>query len=222
MSISYKFDLTGQRFSRLFVLYHKPTPGNKTFWVCRCDCGKYVLVGYGELKSGNTKSCGCLRKEVSAERLRKKITKHGMFGTRIYNIWDGMKARCYNKNHVAYKNYGGRGITICDEWLNSFKSFYSWSILNGYKENLTIDRIDNNGNYEPSNCRWATAFEQAQNRRNIIFVTIGGETKSISEWSKETGLSNQCINSRIKAGWPEEKLLIAPKKRKQKEKNEND
>lgn len=213
MSSTYKIDLTGYRFGRLTVLHHKITPGPKTFWVCRCDCGKEVMVGSGELKSGNTKSCGCLRRETSSKFLKNKSKKHGMFGTRIYHIWDGMKARCYNKSHVAYKNYGGRGVTVCDEWRNSFESFYGWAMSHGYQNDLTIDRIDNDGNYCPENCRWATALEQATNKRNVILLKIRGETKPISEWSRETGLSKECIKYRIKSGWPEEKILSKSKRR---------
>lgn len=216
MGTNYKVDLTGQRFGRLVAVRHEITQGRKTFWLCRCDCGKDVLVGYGDLKSENTKSCGCLRREKSADCLRDKSTIHGMFGTRLYHIWDGMKARCENKKHIAYKNYGGRGITICDEWRNSFEAFYDWAMSHGYQENLTIDRIDNNGNYCPENCRWATTKEQASNKRNNHRITINGQTKTVSEWSKETGLSKDLIRYRVKAGWPVEKLFIEPTKTKNK------
>lgn len=214
MSISYKVDLTGQRFGRLVALRHEPTPGNKTFWLCKCDCGKEVLVGYGELRTGNTKSCGCFHRDSAADRLRKQGTRHGMFGTRIYNIWWCMKDRCYNKNHMAYKNYGGRGITVCDEWKNNFEPFYRWAMNSGYRKDLTIDRIDVNGNYEPHNCRWVTLSEQANNKRNTIYLTVHGETKTVAEWSKETGLSRATIRSRIKSGWTEEKILIPLTRRK--------
>lgn len=213
MSLTYKIDLTGQRFGRLVALRHEATPGAKTFWFCRCDCGKEVLVGYGELKSGNTRSCGCLRKETASEHLREITRKHGMFGTRLYHIWDSMKARCYNKNHAAYKNYGGRGISVCKDWRKNFESFYKWAIENGYQEHLTIDRIDNNGDYCPQNCRWATYLEQAENRRSTIFLTVLGETKTISEWSAETGISKSCIRYRLKTGWPEDKIFSNPKER---------
>lgn len=212
MSLTFRVDLSGQRFGNLVVLHHEITPGNKTFWLCKCDCGKDVLVGYGELKSGNTKSCGCLRRKLASERLRKQTTKHGMFGSRIYHIWDSMKARCYNRNHVAYKNYGGRGITVCDEWRYNFEVFYAWAMAHGYQDYLTIDRIDNNGNYCPENCRWATMLEQSANKRNVILLTVHGETKSISEWSRETNISADCIRRRLKSGWSEEKIFTKPKK----------
>lgn len=136
-----------------------------------------------------------------------------MFGTRLYHIWDGMKARCYNMNHVAYKNYGGRGISVCKDWRKNFESFYKWAIENGYQERLTIDRIDNDGDYCPQNCRWATYQEQSENRRNTVLLTVLGETKTISEWSAETGISKSCIRYRSKSGWSEDKIFSNPKER---------
>lgn len=207
MSMTIRKDLTGSRYGRLTVLSHEKTPGSKTFWRCRCDCGNEVIVGYGELRYGNTKSCGCLRKEVASLNGKTNSTKHGMFGTRLYHIWDSMKARCYNEKHMAYKNYGGRGISICDEWRNSFEAFHTWALENGYSDELTIDRIDVNGNYEPSNCHWITANQQANNKRNTVYITISGVTKSAAQWAREIGVSRSAIYSRIKYGWPESRLL---------------
>lgn len=146
-------DLTGKKFGRLTVIER-----SESKWLCKCDCGNTKLVNGGHLVSGDTKSCGCLRNE---QRI-----KHGMRNTRLYSVWHGMKERCYNTKHKHFKDYGGRGITICDKWKNDFNAFAQWALSHGYADNLTIDRIDVNGNYEPSNCRFITNAEQQKNKRN--------------------------------------------------------
>ena len=159
-------DLTGQKFGRLTVIKfyekRKRNTGSsyKYYWLCRCQCGNKIIVDVDNLKNNSTKSCGCISKEKPAH-----IT-HGLTNTLLYGVWGGIKTRCLNKNYKKYKDYGGRGIIICDEWLNDFSSFYNWSIENGYKKGLTIDRIDVNRNYEPKNCRWTTQKVQQNNRRN--------------------------------------------------------
>ena len=125
----------------------------------------------------------------------------------LYKRYYSMKARCYNKNSQAYSNYGGRGIKICDEWLSDFMNFYNWAMENGYNEKLTLDRINNNGNYEPSNCRWITDYEQRFNKRNNRLLTINGETKTITEWAQISNLNVHTIYSRIRNGWKNEELL---------------
>ena len=181
---------------------------NHIVWKCKCDCGNDVLVTGCRLTSNHTRSCGCLLKEIN----RKKLTKHGKYNTRIYNIYDAMKQRCYNPRNSSYKYYGTKGIKVCDEWLNDFVSFYSWSIANGYKDNLTIDRINADEDYKPSNCRWATYKEQVENRKCNHWITYNGKTQILTQWAKEYNLTYDCLRYRIRSGWDIEKALNTPQK----------
>ena len=172
-----------------------------------CDCGnRKVIEGY-KLKTGHTKSCGCLVRENG---LNNKT--HGMTNTRLYRIYAGIKDRCLNKSNERYSDYGGRGIEICEEWLSDFMSFYNWAIDNGYSEELSIDRIDVDGNYEPNNCRWATKLEQANNKRNNILITYNGITDTLPNWSRKTGISKSCLEYRHNHDWNIERMLtLKPK-----------
>ena len=159
-------DLTGLRFGRLTAVKHmgKDKSGKNTLWFCTCDCGGCTTTTTTKLRSGHTKSCGCLKLECG--KATRFPQKHGLRSTRLYRIWCGMKSRCHNPNAPKYHLYGGRGIKVCDEWFSNFLAFYDWANLNGYSDDLSIDRIDCDGNYEPCNCRWATITEQNRNRRS--------------------------------------------------------
>ena len=190
-------DLTGKKFGKLEVIGVHDTGSRKTYYVCQCDCGNINVVRADALISGATKSCGCIKKEQDKINLSANH-KHKMSGTRIYETWQDMKRRCYNKQNARYDRYGGRGITVCDEWLNNFQSFYDWAISNGYSDDLTIDRIDNDGNYEPSNCRWSTAKEQCNNRGSNINITIGNATKSLMRWCEIFNVDYKKVYARYK------------------------
>lgn len=201
-------DMSGQIIGRLTVITRadKPKPA-KTHWLCKCDCGNYTVVSRRHLKDHSTISCGCYRKE-------KKPKTHGMKGTRIYRIWSGMKDRCCNPNSKYWKNYGGRGISVCDDWKTSFESFYEWSMDNGYTQELTLDRVNNDGNYEPSNCRWATMKEQSNNKRTNHYLTYKGETHTIQEWGELLGINPRIIHQRIYYNWEIERALTTEVKRR--------
>ena len=188
-------DLTGKKFGKLEVIGVHDTGSRKTYYVCQCDCGNVKVVRSDSLISGATKSCGCIKKEQGKTNLTANH-RHKMSGTRIYETWQDMKRRCYNKQNARYDRYGGRGIKVCEEWLNDFQSFYDWAISNGYSDDLTIDRIDNDGNYEPSNCRWSTVKEQCNNRSSNINITIGNATKSLMSWCEIFNVDYKKVHAR--------------------------
>lgn len=201
-------DLTGLVFGRLTAikLNHRDNNSN-SFWLCKCICGNKSVVRIGDLTSGNTTSCGCYRTERSNEALIKRSITHGETGTRLYNIWRSMKQRCNYKKHIGYERYGGRGIGICDEWNNSYESFKDWAMFSGYEDNLTIDRINNDGNYEPNNCRWVDHRSQANNRRYNKKLSYKGEVLTISEWAEKLGVNKSTLSMRLRSGWSVEDTL---------------
>lgn len=206
-----KRNLIGMKFGKLTVtndLGSEYISGRKrTFCLCVCDCGSVIKVRQENLVSGNTKSCGCFQREQTSNANK----THGRVDSRLYCIWSSMKARCTYRKHKRYMDYGGRGITICDEWRNDFSSFYNWAMANGYSSDLTIDRIDNDGDYCPENCRWADKMTQARNRRNVIMLSLNGETHSISEWAEIIGIPYKTLYERYRRGWNTEDMLITKK-----------
>lgn len=203
-------DITGQKSGRLTAI--KRVGSNKngnSIWLCECDCGNKTKVRLPDLTSNRTKSCGCLQKEKAS-----KISKiHGLSinksgdRPRLYRIWLNMKQRCNNQNASKYKNYGGRGISVCNEWKD-YINFHNWSKNNGYKDSLTLDRINNNGDYCPDNCRWVTYREQNLNSSQNHLITYNGQTMTITEWAEYLNIKRATLYSRIlEYGWPVEKAI---------------
>lgn len=185
-------DLTNQRFGKLTVIgINSKDNRGECKWLCKCDCGNQTVVYGSHLRKGVTVSCGCVMRSTSKT--------HGESKTRLYKIWQHMKSRCSNKNGDNYKYYGGRGITYCEEW-ESFETFRDWAMRNGYKDTLTIDRINPDGNYEPSNCRWVTQVVQHKNTRKCLQITHNGETHTLREWGRILGIPKSTIQQRYKKG----------------------
>ena len=184
-------DITGQKFNKLTVI--GIASRNPLYWRCKCECGNEINVRTSNLKRGLVKSCGCIHHRGNPI--------HNYSNTRLYRIRAKMIRRCFVKEDPAYPNYGGRGISMCADWKNSVSSFVEWALANGYSDSLTIDRIDNDGDYTPENCRWVDSKTQSNNRRSNINITIGGETKTLNEWCEQTGVPSKRAYARVKAGW---------------------
>lgn len=211
-----KIDITGKKFGRLTALKRIGSNGSSAIWLCKCECGNEKEVTLQHLKQG-TKSCGCLHKEILSKvwtKIGKTSRKHGDFGTKLYGVWAAMKRRILNKNSNYYSEYGGRGISICKEWLE-YLPFKDWAINNGYQDGLTLDRIDVNGNYEPSNCRWVTWETQHYNKRNTVFIEYKGKKYNLKEISKITGLNLRTIKGRYERGWTAEQIFCKQLKKNQ-------
>lgn len=193
-------NLPGMKFNSLTVI---DAVGNDNhgakLWKCKCDCGNYTIQNTSNIISSRSKSCGCLKGY--------NLKTHGYSRERLHNIWKGMRGRCNNSNESSYKNYGARGIKVCEEW-NDYTVFRKWALENGYNDSLTIERKDVNKGYEPSNCEWITLGEQCNNRRNTVRMTYKGQTKTLSQWSKEFGINYFTLYRRYcEYGWSVEKCL---------------
>ena len=201
-------DRTGLRYGRLLVIERGPTKEGRrnAYWWCLCDCGVTTLVSGDSLKAGNTQSCGCLQRE----RACGPHPVHNLSYALIYNIKTGIIGRCHNTNDKRYKDYGGRGIVVCDEWRYSPTAFFEWADKSGYKKGLTIDRIDNDKGYCPENCRWVSNTENQNNKRNTRWVTLNGKTVSVTKWSRILELKSETIRSRLRRGWSDEDALTRP------------
>lgn len=206
-----RVDLTGRRFGYLTAI--KPTRMTKDhsqLWLCRCDCGNFKEVEARYLKRNRPHNCGCMTKKLQNSRNK----THGASGTRLYYVWRSIRYRCERESSSEYPSYGGRGISVCAEWRDSFPAFQEWALSNGYDENAprgecTIDRIDVDGDYEPSNCRFVSIEAQANNRRNNRYVIVNGVTRTVSEWCRENGLSRATVDSRLKMGWEPARAVTA-------------
>jgi hypothetical protein len=207
-------DISGNKYGRLTAVRRVGnSKDNHAIWLFACDCGKKRAVRSADVKCGKTQSCGCLQHESTMAALKIMHTanfKHGMSHERIYKIWECMKARCGRASVPSFKNYGGRGIHVCDEWINDPKAFVDWALSHGCSPELTIDRKDNNKGYSPDNCRWATYTEQAKNKCNNVFVTINGTTKILADWSKEYKIPWDTLDDRIKRGMSPEDAVNTP------------
>lgn len=204
-------NLSGKRFGKLIAIdvAGKDKRGN-LLWNCVCDCGNTKIIRGSKLKSGEIKSCWCSQHIFTDERCknisRAKI-KHGLSGSRLYYIYDNMIRRCYNESCEKYANYGGRGITVCDQWRNDRQAFFDWAMASGYADDLTIDRIDVNGNYCPENCTWSTQKEQANNRTSNKAIEYNGELHTVAEWAEILGINSTTIYKRLSDGWSIEDAL---------------
>ena len=196
-----RIEMEGQRFGKWTVISY----AGSQKWTCRCDCGVERLVDGRSVRHGRSSGCASCREGAHPP------VKHGGAGTRLYNIWCGMKARCLNANEPAFERYGARGITICDEWENDFAAFQTWAMSNGYTDNLTIDREDNDGPYSPTNCRWATYAEQNRNYGRNVWIEYEGRRVLIGDLAAEHGLPADLVKNRVRRyGWSIEKALSTP------------
>lgn len=201
MKLGKRIDMIGQKYGRLTVVaFAGKGAENRALWRCRCDCGNEIVLPGKSLRTGNTKSCGCLSKELSTQRIVQINHKHGETGTRLFRIWTGMLTRCYNPNATNYQDYGGRGIVVCNGWRESYEAFRDWAMSAGYTEGLTLDRKDNDRGYFPDNCRWATHKQQANNRRSNVRVSHKGESYTVSEWADIAGMKRDTLAQRLNSG----------------------
>lgn len=209
-------DLTGKQFGRLTVIGRAedqvaPNGRRRVMWVCKCECGNVKVVNGDNLKGGKTLSCGCLHKEIA----RDNMITHGDTDSRLYGVWCAIKRRCCKSYEPRYDRYGGRGIKMCDEWLNDYSAFKEWALASGYRPDAergecTIDRIDNDGDYSPSNCRWVSMREQANNKSTNRHITFRGETHTVAEWAEILGIPYERLYQRLtRCGYDVETAIAA-------------
>ena len=187
-------DISNQKYSRLTPIKYVGVYKNRSSWLCKCDCGNEVVVSTDKIVSGHTKSCGCLK------------IKYSIANKRLFQVWCNMHSRCKKPNRKDSKYYFDKGISVCDAW-DVYENFQTWALENGYSDDLTIDRIDNYGNYEPSNCRWVTITEQQRNRCNCHYLTMNGVKKTLSEWAREFGIPRETLRYRLGKNMPLEKIM---------------
>lgn len=206
-------DLAGKKFGRLTVICRHDLWHGSARWKCLCECGNTSYVVGGQLRSGHSRSCGCLNREISSNHLKKhgQSESNNWESTAAYRSWSSMLQRCDNANNPHYSSYGGRGISVCNDWRD-FRNFYR--DMGDRPVGTTIDRIDPNGNYEPGNCRWADKKIQQNNLRNNVVINFNGKTQTLSYWADELGISKQCLDSRLRRGWGVERALTKPVQKK--------
>lgn len=221
-----RIDMVGKKCGRLTVIRFAGINKYKyAMWLCKCECGNEVVVDGKSLRSGNTKSCGCYNIDIATDRIVSLNTKHGKTHSRLYRVWSNIKTRCYNPNHIGYKDYGGRNIGVCEEWLNDFEAFYNWSVKNGYDETVkrggcTIDRIDNSKGYSPDNCRWVSTKVQNNNRRSNVVIEFNGEYHTITEWAEIKNMPVARLQKRLQSSnFTIEQALTLPCMRNRKKKS---
>ena len=209
-------DLISRQFGRLTVMdfegiHTTPCGTRRKMWRCRCECGNESVVAENNLKNGTTKSCGCWK----YEKLKERNTIHGGSNDRLYRIWKNMKRRCDSPNDKRYKTYGGKGVKVCEEWSNNYQSFKEWAYANGYDDSAefqkcTLDRVDNDGDYEPNNCRWATMKEQANNKRTNRIVVYNGCKYTLTQLAEKIGMNKTTLKERLNMGWSVEDAVNRP------------
>ena len=224
LGMSKYYGKIGDKFGRLEIkeLYWKKDGNqNKTYAKCLCVCGnEYSSRLTSIVQNGDKASCGCYKSDIQRKRAIERNYKHGKadLNNRLYSIWCGMKARCYIKSQISYKNYGARGIRVCDEWRYDYPKFEEWALTNGYNDVLTIDRLDANKDYSPDNCKWETVQNQQKNKRNTVSITAWGETKVLADWGRDDRcrIDKRMIRYRIDHGWSPENAISTPPLRKDK------
>lgn len=201
-------DITGQRFGRLTAVRFAYAKSGRRMWECKCDCGNVTVCAPNNLKSGATKSCGCLNAETARDNCLRRST-HGMSHTNTFWAWQHMIQRCTRPNHISYHRYGGRGIKVCDRWLESFENFLADMGERPFP-GAQLDREDNDGNYEPGNCRWVTCLVNSNNKSTNRNIEFRGRRQSISQWARQVGISKNALRYRIESGWTVEDALTLP------------